>query len=625
LTVTDDKGLSSLPVQGAVTATAPPPPPPDVPPVAVGSGSCTNLVCGFDGSGSSDVDGSVASYSWDFGDGTSGSGESPSHTYTSPGTYTYSLTVTDDQGVTSSPMQGTVTATAGTTHIGFGGASHSYAKSATVASGASLTAPSTIHPGDTELLVVSTPVVGATAAPAGWSQVGQQISSPLQTTIYEHTATASDVGAKVSVPVTAASAVALELADYTGASSTVVTVAAAADSATASHATPKATVTAAGSWVVSSWTDKSSTTTAWNLPAAVVSRDSVIGTSGGHVAGALADSGQPVAIGSYPSQAASVVGGASGKGVTFSLVLQPQNLVPDKPPVAAASASCTALTCSFDGSASTDPDGSVASYSWGFGDGSAGTGKTATHTYASPGTYPYTLTVTDDQGVASAPFHGSVIATAPTSPPVGFGAATDIYQKSAKAGSPVSVTQPGAIHTGDTELLFVSSTVVGATGAPAGWTQVAQQSSAPLQATVYRHLVTAADPGSKLSVPVTSASVVAVQLVDYVGVGTGVTASTAWDSGAPSHATPPQAVTSPGSWVVSYWADKSTTTTALTLPTGLASRDVTIGSGGGHIVAAVADSGGVVPTGSYPSQSAGVVGGASAKGVMVGVVLPPKS
>jgi hypothetical protein len=134
--------------------------------------------------------------------------------------------------------------------------------------------------------------------------------------------------------------------------------------------------------------------------------------------------------------------------------------------------------------------------------------------------------------------------------------------------------------------------------------------------------VTSADLGAKLSVPVTAASVVAVQLVDYGGVGPGVSASGASDSGATSHKTPGLTVTSPGSWVVSYWADKSTTTTALTVPSGLTSRDVTVGSGGGHLVATVADSGGVVPVGSYPAQTAGVVGGASAKGVSLGVVLP---
>jgi len=56
----------------------------------------------FDGSGSSDVDGTIASYAWDFGDGSTGTGVSPSHAYAAPGTYTVTLTVTDDGGLTAS-------------------------------------------------------------------------------------------------------------------------------------------------------------------------------------------------------------------------------------------------------------------------------------------------------------------------------------------------------------------------------------------------------------------------------------------------------------------------------------------------------------------------------------------
>ncbi|WP_405059001.1 PKD domain-containing protein [Kribbella sp. NBC_01505] len=69
-------------------------------------------------------------------------------------------------------------------------------------------------------------------------------------------------------------------------------------------------------------------------------------------------------------------------------------------PTASFTANCsaTSLSCSFDGSASTDPDGSIASYAWDFGDSQTGTGATPSHTYATAGTYTVKLTVTDNAG-----------------------------------------------------------------------------------------------------------------------------------------------------------------------------------------------------------------------------------
>lgn len=69
----------------------------------------------------------------------------------------------------------------------------------------------------------------------------------------------------------------------------------------------------------------------------------------------------------------------------------------DNPPVAAFSFSCTGLSCSFNGGASTDDHG-IAAYSWSFGDSSSGTGASVSHSYAAGGSYTVTLTVTDTVG-----------------------------------------------------------------------------------------------------------------------------------------------------------------------------------------------------------------------------------
>ncbi|HSG05007.1 MAG TPA: PKD domain-containing protein, partial [Nitrospiria bacterium] len=76
---------------------------PPTPPVADAGGPYSGAVgtgVVFDGSGSTDSDGSIVTYDWDFGDGQTGTGVSPSHTYAASGIYTVTLTVTDNDGLT---------------------------------------------------------------------------------------------------------------------------------------------------------------------------------------------------------------------------------------------------------------------------------------------------------------------------------------------------------------------------------------------------------------------------------------------------------------------------------------------------------------------------------------------
>jgi PKD repeat protein len=103
--VTDGGGLTNS-ITKQVTVNAP-----NQPPVAAFTFSCTNLVCSFNSSGSTD-DVAVATRAWTFGDGaTAGNVVSPSRTYGAAGTYNVTLTVTDGGGLTNSiTKQVTVTA-----------------------------------------------------------------------------------------------------------------------------------------------------------------------------------------------------------------------------------------------------------------------------------------------------------------------------------------------------------------------------------------------------------------------------------------------------------------------------------------------------------------------------------
>ncbi len=87
--------------------------PSNQPPVASFTYNCTNLNCAFDGSGSSDPDGSIASYSWTIASGAVvNTSASFSRSFPSPRTFTLTLTVTDNNGATNSTTQ-TINVTSG--------------------------------------------------------------------------------------------------------------------------------------------------------------------------------------------------------------------------------------------------------------------------------------------------------------------------------------------------------------------------------------------------------------------------------------------------------------------------------------------------------------------------------
>lgn len=66
-----------------------------VPKLAV---TCRGFDCSFDGNGSADDEGLIASYKWDFGDGQTATGIAAQHSYGTPGDYQTTLVVTDAAG-----------------------------------------------------------------------------------------------------------------------------------------------------------------------------------------------------------------------------------------------------------------------------------------------------------------------------------------------------------------------------------------------------------------------------------------------------------------------------------------------------------------------------------------------
>lgn len=82
-------------------------------------------------------------------------------------------------------------------------------------------------------------------------------------------------------------------------------------------------------------------------------------------------------------------------------------------PAAAFTDTEAGLVLSVDGSTSTDADGTIVSYAWDFGDGATATGKTASHSYAAAGTYPVSLTVTDNGGAHDTVTRSATVASPP--------------------------------------------------------------------------------------------------------------------------------------------------------------------------------------------------------------------
>jgi PKD repeat protein len=290
-------------------------PAPNQPPTAAFTSSCTDLNCSFDASGSSDPDGTIASYAWTFGDGQTGSGKNTTHGFPATGTYSVTLTVTDDKGATAN-VSHSVSVTTATSGLSF--------VAATDAGGGNtktkqLTVPSQTAAGDVMVLTLAQTTTSTWTTPAGWTQVDTSTSGSLLSTLWVRTATASDPGSTVQVTSGAYSHASLNLSVYSGVSTSnpITAVAHAGDTNTATHVSP--TITAAsGDWLLTIWTDRSSATRTWAVPE--TTRDASTDSGTLTVQAVVSDSNGPVSGGTNGGLTGTT-DASTGAAVMFSIAL----------------------------------------------------------------------------------------------------------------------------------------------------------------------------------------------------------------------------------------------------------------------------------------------------------------
>ncbi len=344
----------------------------NVKPTAAFTSTVSNLSVAFDGSSSTDSDGTIAAYAWDFGDGTTGTGANPTHAYTAAGEQTVKLTVTDNLGA-----KDTVTRTVTTSLPPNVRPTAAFSSTCTDLA-CSFDASGAADP-------------DGTIASYAWDFGDGSTSSAANP---NHTFTAGTYAVKLTVT------------DNRGGTDSI---------------TQPVTVAAANQSPVASFT--SSTT---NLVANFDSTGSV--DADGSIASRSWDFGDgATSTATNPSHTYTAAGtytvvltvtdnrGATASSSTAVTVTAPANQLP----TAAFSSTCTNLACAFNSSAATDPDGTIASRSWDFGDGSTSTATNPNHTFAA-GTYAVTLTVTDNRGGTASITQSVTVAAANQSPVASF-------------------------------------------------------------------------------------------------------------------------------------------------------------------------------------------------------------
>ncbi len=284
--------------------------------------------------------------------------------------------------------------------------------------------------------------------------------------------------------------------------------------------------------------------------------------------------------------------GGATRSTTVSI--DPQGPPVDTPPTAnIATASCNLLACSFTSTGSGDSQGAI-TYLWDFGepgDADSSTEANPSYTYGSAGPRTVTLTVTDSAGQTGTATRN--VNPSDTASPVTFVGAND------SNGNRTShtVVVPSGTQVGDALVLFFAANTTKPTYTfPAGWTAVSggTLNGSGIVGRAFTKVATAADLGA--TVRVTTSSYAKSDMVIAAYRGTNGTNPVAASAGAvdnttrAAHTSPAVNAPAGSKWLVTFWADKSSGTTAWTPPASQTFRTSRFGSPSGAMSGLLVDS-----------------------------------
>lgn len=408
----------------------------NAPPTAAFTSVANGLTVAFDGSASTDPDGTVARWSWAFGDGSTGEGSTTSHDFAAPGSYRVTLTVTDalsktasvtqviavvSSGVAGSEYSRAVLADAPDHFWRLGDTSGDMVDSAGTldlsvnagvtrgASGAILSDADSAadFDGVGGLAATQTPIPGPTTfSLEAWFQTTSTAGGKIVGFGNRSSGTSGSYDRHLYLDAEGTVA----FGTYTG-QTNVVHSASGYNDGRWHHVV--ATISPAGMTI---YVDGQAGTTSANTGSQAY-------TGFWRVGGDSSWSGAPYFDGAIDDVAVYPVAlSAEQAAAHHDLGATATNVAP----TASFTSSVSSTSAAFDGSTSADSDGQVTGYAWEFGDGSTGTGATTTHTYGTPGTYPVRLSVTDDRGATTSTSQQVTVVAPPNAAPTAVVASTTI-------------------------------------------------------------------------------------------------------------------------------------------------------------------------------------------------------